>query len=253
MRAIVHAVSDRLADCELTYRDRVPIDVARARQQHADYCSLLLQLGVAVAIVDVSPAHADAVFVEDTALVLDEIAIAGAMGVPSRRAEVEAMVPVLQRWRRVLRPATGTLEGGDVLALGRDLFVGRSRRTDDQGIAALRQLVAPFGYRVHAVAVTGCLHLKTAVTSIGGDRLLANPHWIDMRAFAGRDVVAVPADEPGAANALLVGATVCLPASCPRTAAQLRARGLDVRTVDIGEFEKAEAGLTCLSLLFTDT
>jgi len=251
MRAIVHAVSDRLADCELTFRDRVPIDVARARQQHAAYCALLGELGVAVESVDVSPAHADAVFVEDTAVVLDEVAVAAAMGAPTRRAEVAAMLPVLQRWRLVLALRAGTLEGGDVLALDRDLFVGRSRRTDDRGIAAFCELVAPFGYRVHAVAVAGCLHLKTAVTAIGPGRLLADPRQVDARAFAGHDVVAVAADEPGAANALLVGATVCLPASCPRTAAQLAARGFAVRTVDIGEFEKAEAGLTCLSLLFT--
>ncbi len=251
LRAVVHAASPRLAECELTFAARTPIDIDRARRQHADYRALLTALGVEVILVDVSPAHADAVFVEDTAVVLDEVAIACAMGAASRRAEVDAMRPVLARHRRVLDlPPEGTLEGGDVLRCGRDLFVGNSRRTNPAGIAALRRLVSPFGYRVHPVDVHGCLHLKTAVTAVGERTLLANPAWIDPSALPDWDVLAVPRDEPNGANALLIGTAVCLPVSQPSTAAMLRARGHTVHVVDIGEFERAEAGMTCLSLLF---
>lgn len=247
--AIAHRVSDRLAECELTFARRLPIDVERARAQHQGYCDLLRRLGLDVHVVDVSPQHADAVFVEDTAVVLDEVAIATAMGAPSRREEVEAMLPVLARWRRVLRIADGTLEGGDVLRLGRDLFVGCSRRTDRAGIRACERLVAPLGYRVHAVPIERCLHLKTAVTAIGERTLLANPAWVDAAAFRECRVLAVPTDEPTGANVLRIGDAVCVPASHPATAALLRAQGLAVHTIDIGELEKAEAGLTCLSLL----
>lgn len=251
MRAIVHAVSPRLAECELTFATRTPIDVDRARHQHAAYCALLNGLGVEVTVVDVSPDHADAVFVEDTAVMLDEVAIATAMGTASRRAEVAAMRPVLARHRRVLDLPPGcTLEGGDVLRLGRDLFVGRSRRTNQAGIEALRSLVAPLGYRVHPVDVDGCLHLKTAATAVGERTLLVNPAWIDPRELRDCDVVQVPDDEPNGANALRIGAAVCLPTSQPSTAALLRARGHTVHCVDIREFERAEAGMTCLSLLF---
>src|SRR5262249_8045210 len=165
-RAIVHAVPAALARCELTFVARRPIDVARARAQHRDYCALLMDCGLAVEVMDSSPDHPDAVFVEDAAVVLDEVAIACAMGARSRRAEVEALLPALARHRPVRRIGKGTIEGGDVLRIGRTLFVGRSARTDDAGIAALTAIVAPLGYRVVPVGVRGCLHLKTACTAL---------------------------------------------------------------------------------------
>lgn len=251
MRALLHAVSARLPACELTFAAPAPIDVAIARAQHAAYAALLRRLGVAVTVVDVSPDHADSVFVEDTAVVLDELAILAAMGAASRHAEVTAIRPLLTRWRRTFDlPAGAHLEGGDVLRCDRDLFVGRSTRTDQGGIDALRTLVAPFGYRVHAVEVARCLHLKTAVTAVGDGVLLANPDLVDVRSFGAATVLAVPRAEPNGANALRIGSTVCLPTSQPATAALLRAHGLTVAAVDIGELEKAEAGMTCLCLLF---
>ena len=251
MRALVHAVSPQLDRCELTFAARVPIDVAAARRQHADYVAMLEDLGVEVTAVDCSPECPDAVFVEDAAIALDGLIVACSLGAASRRREVDNLLPWLLRFGPVARvrpPAT--LEGGDVLAMGRTLFVGRSARTNDAGIAALRALAAPRGYDVVAVDVRSCLHLETAVTVVADSLLLANPRWIDVRAFAGHTVLAVPDTEPGGANALRVGDSVCVPASQPRTAAMLAAHGLRVRTLDIGEFEKAEAGLTCLSLRF---
>ncbi len=250
MRALLHAPSPRLTECELTFQSRQPIDLDLARRQHGDYAALLADLGVATTIVDSAIAHADSVFVEDTAVVVEECAVLTRMGAPSRRAEVAAIAPQIARLRPIVQMPEGQLEGGDVLRLRRELFVGRSQRTDERGIAALRRVLAPHGYRVHSVAVHGCLHLKTAVTAVGDDLLLGNPRWFDAAVFGDREILEVPVDEPQGCNALLVGATACLPASAPKTALLLRARGIEVRTVDISEFEKAEAGMTCMSLLF---
>lgn len=250
MLAITHSVPDGLASCELTFLERRPIDLARAQKQHRDYCDLLRRCGAEVRTVDVAMDHADAAFVEDTALVLDEVAVAASLGAASRQAEVDRMVPVLAAHRRVVRiEPPATLEGGDVLRLGRTLFVGLSRRTNRQGVTALTAIVVPLGYRVVPVPVHGCLHLKTACTAIGDTALLGNAAWIDRAPFAGLEWIDVPAGEPGGGNTLGVGDAVCLSASFPRTADLLRARGCDVRTVAIDEFEKAEAGMTCLSLL----
>jgi dimethylargininase len=248
-RAIAHAVPAALARCELTFVARRPIDVGRARAQHRDYCALLMDCGLAVEVVDSSPDHPDAVFVEDAAVVLDEVAVACAMGAPSRRGEVEALLPALARHRPVRRMGAGTLEGGDVLRVGRTLFVGRSARTDDAGIAALAAIAGPLGYRVVPALVRGCLHLKTACTALADDVLLANPMWVDLAPFAGMRVVDVDPAEPFAANVLRLSGALVASASHARTAARVRALGLPLRTTDIGEFEKAEGGPTCLSLV----
>lgn len=249
-KALTHAVGARLEQCELTFADRVPIDVGRARAQHAAYCQLLRSCGASVRTAEVSPQCADAVFVEDVAVVLDEVAIAASMGVVSRRGEVDRMLPVLAEYRPVLRlEPPAQLEGGDVLRLGRRLFVGSSSRTNPAGADALRQLVAPFGYLVVPVAVAGCLHLKTGCTALDDETLLINPDWIDPRPFAGLAVLGVDHGEPGAANVLRLGSTVCMSQSHPRTADRVRDRGYAVRVADISEFEKAEAGMTCLTIL----
>jgi dimethylargininase len=248
--AIVHQVGDALLRCELTFVLRQPLDVALARRQHADYCRLLADCGLTVRSVDVCPDHADAVFVEDTAVVLAEVAIAAAIGAPSRRGEVEAMLPVLATYRPIERiTAPATLDGGDVLRHQRTLFVGLSTRTNAAGAAQLARLTARFGYRVVAVPVRGCLHLKTACTAVADDLLLCNPHWVDAASFGGLRTLAVPDREPFGANVLRLGDTIAAAAGCPRTCDLLAARGLTVRTVDIGELQKAEAGMTCLSLL----
>jgi len=254
MRAIVHAPGPAFAHCEVTFVARRPLDVARAQAQHRDYCTLLADHGVAVESVVVSPQHPDAVFVEDTAVVLDEVAVLGAMGARSRRGEVAAMAPVLQRHRAVQALAPpATLEGGDVLRVGRTLYVGRSARTDDRGIAALAAIAGPFGYCVVPVEVRGCLHLKTACTAAADDLLLANPAWLDLRPFAGKRVVAVDPAEPFGANLLRLDDALLASASHVRTNARLRAAGLTVHTVAIDELEKAEAGMTCMSLLLRRT
>src|SRR6267142_2441671 len=144
----------------------------------------------------------------------------------------------------------GTLEGGDVLRIGRKLFAGLTRRSNAEGLRQLPAILAPHKYEVIAVPVTGCLHLKSAVTHIGGNTLLANRAWFDTVPFAAYDWIDVDPAEPHAANALAFGGTIIFPASFPRTHARLEAQGFHVTPIDISELQKAESGLTCSSLLF---
>lgn len=248
--ALTHVVGSRLAECEVTFVERQRIDVDRARRQHDDYRATLRECGADVRVVEVSPESPDAVFVEDAAVALDELVVAAAMGAASRRAEVDHLMSVLEGFGTVVRIALpGTLEGGDVLRVGRTLYVGRSARTTASGVAALAGFAEPLGYRVVPVAVTGCLHLKTAVTALDEHTLLANPAWVDVAAFDGRRVVPVPDGEPFGANTLRVGTAVVLSRSHPATAALVTRLGYDVRGVDVSELEKAEAGVSCLAIL----
>jgi len=250
MIALTRHIGD-LSRCELTYRQREPIDNDRARRQHAAYAHLLGELGAHVVSLPAEPALPDAVFVEDACIVLDECAILPHMGAPSRRPERDSLAIALRAYRRVvwLEPP-GTLDGGDVLRLGRRLYVGLSTRTDAAGIAALRRHVEPLGYSIHPVPVQHCLHLKSACTAIGPESLLVNPDWVDVALFPGLEALAIAPAEPDAANVLRVGNTVVASARYPRTVERLVARGLAVRTVDNSEILKAEGGLTCTSVIF---
>jgi len=247
----MRGVPPTLADCELTFVEREPIDLDRAVAQHAAYAALLRSLGLEVLELPADPALPDCCFVEDVAVVLDEVALLAMPGAPSRRGEVRAVEEALARFRPLERTRLpATLEGGDVLRVGRRLFVGRSERTNEAGIARLAAVAEPLGYRVVPVTVTGCLHLKSAVTALDDERLLANPAWLDPSPLAGLGVVAVDPDEPGAANVLRVGGAVVAHPGFPRTIDRLAALGYAVRTLDVSEFVKAEAALTCKSLLF---
>jgi dimethylargininase len=253
--ALVREPSASLADCRLSWVERSPIDLARARAQHTGYCEALRAAGAEVRVLPALDHLPDAAFVEDTAVVVDEAAILGSTGVESRTAEVEAIVGALEPYRpvrRLDRPGA-TLEGGDVLRVGRTLYVGRSGRTNEAGVEALRQVLEPLGYRLRVVPVEGCLHLKTGCTSAGAGAVVLNPSWVSGRPFErdGLTVVPVASSEPWAANVLTVGDTLLVPAGNPSTARRLRAAGLDPVGVDISELQKAEAGLTCLSLLVT--
>ena len=250
MIAITHLPSPRLDRCELTFVERSAIDHELCLRQHEAYRRLLAECGAEVEVLSENLGCPDCAFVEDAAIVLDEVAVIGRMGVPSRRGETAAIERSLAKHRPVRRiehPAT--IEGGDVLRAGRTLLVGRSPRTGAAGIAALRDIAEPLGYRVTAVGVHGCLHLKTACTALDEETLLVNPAWLDATALTGFRAVAVPAEEPWAANVLRLGNHLCLPAAHSRTADLVAARGRRVHTVDLSEFAKAEAGATCLSLL----
>lgn len=250
MLALTRAVPASIAACELTHVARAPIDLALARVQHAAYERALAQAGCEVLRLPELPEHPDSVFVEDVAIVLDEAAILTRPGALSRRGEVASAAEALRAHRPLLRlEAPATLDGGDVLALGRTLFVGLSRRTNAEAITQLRALVAPHAYRVEGIQVEGALHLKTAVTRVAERALLVNPRWVDAARFAGWERIEIAASEPFAANALWLGGALLYGAAFPRTAERLRARGITVTSVDASELAKAEGGVTCCSLV----
>ncbi|HXI19933.1 MAG TPA: N(G),N(G)-dimethylarginine dimethylaminohydrolase [Gemmatimonadales bacterium] len=248
--ALTRAVSPRIAECELTFLARDPIDYRRAESQHAAYERCLEELGAVVERVPGDPAWADGVFIEDTAVVLDEVAVVTRPGAASRRGEVAGLAEALGRYRRVAAiEAPGTLDGGDVLRVGRLLYVGRSTRSDAEGIAQLARLVTRWGYTVVPVEFGGCLHLKSAATRVAETTVLLNPGWVAPHTFHGLDLVETHPAEPSAANALPCGDRLIYPAACPRTADRLARHGLRLRTVDLSELARAEGGVTCCSLL----
>jgi dimethylargininase len=257
MRAVVREVSPRLAECELTHLERDPIDVTRARHQHREYTQALRALGCVLEWLPPLPEYADAVFVEDTAVVVEELAVVTRPGVASRRGETPSVAAALARHLPVAQlTEPGCLEGGDVLRIGHSFYAGASPRTNQAGIAQLAQALGPFGYRVQAVALRACLHLKSACSFIPPDVLLVNPDWVEPAAFGNADtgggavrVVAVYEGEPYGANTLTVAGTTLVSAAYPRTRERLEAAGVTTHTLDVSELHKAEAALTCMSLL----
>jgi dimethylargininase len=250
--AITRAVSPRMAECELTHYERQPIDVALAEKQHEEYEDALRMLGCEVDHAPELPFHPDSVFVEDCAVVLDELAIITRPGVESRVGEVHTMAETLESYRKRLHyiESPGVLDGGDVLRIGRQLWVGLSGRSNVAAVAQLQELLIPMGYSVVGVKVNGCLHLKSAVTQIGPDTLLLNPGWIDSNIFKQYNLIETHPDEPCAANALLVGETVIYPVDYPLTALRLAEAGIDLWLIDNSEVIKAEGGVTCCSVVF---
>ena len=252
LTAITRAVSPSLGSCELTWLPRVAIDIEKAVAQHHSYEHALAEAGARLISLPALPNHPDAVFVEDPAIVLDEVAVLTSMGVASRRGEQESLATVLADFRPLIRmQLPAKLEGGDVMRVGRDLFVGLSDRTDAAGVTQLADQLRPYEYRVHAVELRNCLHLKSACTYIGDGCILANREWFDVAAVRGPwRFVDVAPDEPGAANALRAGNTVLIPDAFPKTAEILRCEGFQVRPLILSELLKAESGVTCSSLLF---
>lgn len=247
--AFTRAVSSRLAECQLTHQDRVPIDAARAAVQHAGYEQALRDAGFEVIRLPELPDDPDAVFVEDTALLLGDHAILTRPGVASRADEVESTAAGLADHFTLHRIETGHVDGGDVLRIGQRLYVGLSTRTDQAGIDALAALAQPLGFEVIRAELRDCLHLKTGATLAAPGLLLVNPQAVDPAQFAGVEPLAVDPAEPAAANCVMAGERLILAAGNPVTAAKLRARGLNVVEVDVSELQKAEAGGTCMSLI----
>jgi dimethylargininase len=249
--ALVHAPSPLLNDGQRTHRAREAIDFERAQAQHGAYCLALRESALAVRLLDVNRDEPDGVFIEDTAIVLDEVAILCSMGTETRRREPAAIESILAEFRDVRRiELPAQIEGGDVLRIGRELLVGFSCRTNAAGIEALAGIAGPLGYKVSAVPVGGCLHLKTACTALPDGRMLVNSGWIDTAALRDRELVEVTSDEPWAANVLPIGNRVILPSAHLRMTEQIERLGFEPLTVDISEFAKAEGGVTCLSLIF---
>jgi len=220
-------------------------------EEHALYERCLDQLGCRVQHLPDTPDLPDSVFVEDTAVVFDDLAVIARPGARSRRPEVPSVVEALRPHRRLaFIEAPGTLDGGDVLVTPGTAYVGISGRTNAAGARQLAALLTPLGMQVETVDVTGCLHLKSAVTPAGDRLLVLNPSWVDRAIFSTFDVIEIDPSEPFAANVLRAGGRVMCAAEHPRTRARLDAAGISTLSVPAGELAKAEGGLTCGSLIF---
>ena len=248
--AITRQVSPRFNECEITHIDRSPIDINIARAQHRGYIQALQDMGCEVIELPAEADLPDSVFVEDTAFILPEVAVITRPGADSRKPETESIVRALQPYRDLLfirEPAT--VDGGDVLVLDKDIFVGISTRSNQAAVEQMNALLGKFGYCAHSVEMHDCLHLKTAVTRVDAKTLLINRNWVDAQRFAGFDLIEVDPSEPLAANCLPVDDVIIFPAAFPKTRAKLEARGYEVRTVQVDELAKAEGAVTCCSLI----
>ena len=249
-RALTRPVPESLADCTLTHIGRSAIDLGRARAQHAEYEEVLERHGWPVERMPAAMELPDSVFIEDTAVVFDEIAVITRPGASSRQSETDVVAAALAQHRRLAAiGAPATLDGGDVLRAGREVYVGMSGRSNAEGLRQLAAIVSPYGYRVHGVATRGCLHLKSAATCATDRMLVINPEWLDGLQISGFECVEVADGEPFAANVVRLGECVLVSAAAPRTRARLESRGVSTVAVDLSELAKAEGALTCCSLL----
>lgn len=248
--ALTRSVPPSIVHCELTHLKREPIDFARAAAQHNLYVRQLLALGCVVQRLPDLPELPDSVFVEDTALVLPEIAIIARPGAASRRREVASVADALRPHRplKFIRPPA-TLDGGDVLVIGYTIYVGDSTRTNAEGIRQLADIASAYNYDVRPVKVSRCLHLKSAVTQVSEDVILLNSAWVDASAFEDMHPIEVHPSEPFAANALWIGENVIYPANYAETRLRLEEKGINVHSVEADELQKAEGGVTCCSIL----
>lgn len=249
--ALMKEVSTNISDCEITNITRIPIDYDTAVEQHTNYAETIRKLGYKIHMMKADD-HPDSVFIEDTAIVLDELAVITNPGASSRRAETQAVAEALHIYRdlKYIKP-TGTLDGGDVLQLGRTLYVGKSCRSSAVGISQLRDILKPFGYEVISIPVQGCLHLKSAVSLVAENTLLLNPSWVNPDRFGNINrFITVHPSEPYGANALFLENTTVYSTEYPKTRKKLIAEGINVVSLDISELAKAEGEMTCCSIIF---
>jgi dimethylargininase len=248
MLAIVRPPSPQLADGLVTHIDRLPVDVGAARRQWQAYVDVLAGNGWQVIEAPSADSCPDGVFVEDTAVVFGDLAVCTRPGAPSRRAEVDTIEPLLAaaglHVHRIIAP--GTLDGGDVLKVGRTAYVGRGARTNDDGIHQLRRLLAPAGWEVVAVPLSKVLHLKSAVAALPDGTIVGWPPALnDVSVFP--SFLAVP-EEAGAHVVDLGSRRLLIDANAVASQQVLRGRGYVPVPVDIGEFVKLEGCVTCLSV-----
>lgn len=249
--AITRHVSSRFNECELTHLARQPIDVGVARRQHHVYEQTLVSLGCQLVRLPELPELPDSVFVEDTAVVLPELALITRPGADSRRPEADSTADALHPYRNLLFiDAPATVDGGDVLVAGKQIFVGLSSRTNPAALEQMQHLLGNHGYQITAIEVKDCLHLKSAVTVVAPDTLLINPAWVDRSHFKDFEALEIDPSEPYAANGLPINGTVIFPRAFPETRARLEARGIKTASVDVSELAKAEGAVTCCSLIF---
>lgn len=248
--AITRKLSSSIINCELTHIERIPIDLQIASEQHQQYENALNSIGCNVISLPEMPDMPDSVFVEDTAVILDEVAIITNPGAVSRQPEIDSIAEVLQKYRKVIHiQAPATVDGGDVLVVGKYIYVGLSSRSNLQAVEQMQNSLKEFGYQVFGVEVRGCLHLKSAVTKVAENTLLINPSWVDKNLFTHADFIEIDPSEPLAANCLLIGDSVIYPTSFRKTRKKLEDKGINLILVDADELAKAEGAVTCCSLI----
>ena len=249
--AITRKVSPKISLCELSHLERQPIDFDNASRQHQEYEQCLTEAGCQVNGLPAEPDLPDSVFVEDAAVVFDELAIITRPGADSRKPEIDSVAEALKPYRTLFfirQP--GTMDGGDVLKVGKHVFVGITPRTNLAAIDQMAEILAPYGYSVKGVPVHGCLHLKSAVTQVAEHTLLINPAWVEKSEFEGMEFIEVDPDEPFGANALFIEGKVIYPAAFEKTRRRLEGHEITIQTVNASELAKAEGGVTCCSLIF---
>jgi dimethylargininase len=250
--AITREVSSRFNECEITHIDRTPIDVSIARTEHHGYVKALKQLGCQVIELPEEPDLPDSVFVEDAAFILDEVAVITRPGADSRKPETESIIRALSPHRPLVHvTAPATVDGGDVLVLGKNIYVGISTRSNDAAIRQMQELLNQYGYKVTGVKMHDCLHLKTAVTRVDEKNLLINPKWVDTIHFKDFNWIEVDPSEPFAANCLPVGKAIIYPTAFPNTQRRLEQNGFEIASVNVAELAKAEGAVTCCSLIIS--
>ncbi|HUM26800.1 MAG TPA: arginine deiminase family protein [Anaerolineales bacterium] len=248
--AITRKISPRFNECEVTHIERTPIDLNVARAQHQEYVHALAALGCQVIELPEEPDLPDSVFVEDTAFILPEVAVITRPGADSRKPETESIIRALSSYRPLVHVTEpGTVDGGDVLVLGKNIYIGNSTRSNTDAVHQIQQMLDHYGYTVTAVDMHDCLHLKTALTKVDDKTLLINPNWVDTSHFKGFDWIEVDSAEPFAANCLPVGDGIIFPTAFPKTSKKLEARGYKIQAVNVAELAKAEGAVTCCSLI----
>lgn len=251
--AITREVSPRFSECEITHIERTPIDLDTARAQHRSYVQALQALGCTVIELPAEPELPDSVFVEDTAFILPEVAVITRPGADSRKPETESIVRALApliELVHVREPAT--VDGGDVLVLGKNVYVGLSTRSNREAVEQLNSLLGDFGYTVTGIPLEDCLHLKSAVTRVDDGTLLIHKGWVDASHLAGYDLIEVDPSEPSAANCLPLGDSIIFPTDFPKIRERLEAAGYKIMPVDVSELAKAEGAVTCCSLIINE-
>lgn len=251
LTAITRKISPDFNQCELTHLGRQTINIDKAIRQHDQYEHVLESLGVNVISLPAEAGLPDSVFVEDVAVVFNEVAVITHPGAKSRRGEIASIEKELSAFRKIVRiEPPAILDGGDVLVINKSIYVGLSSRSKIEGLQHLQTTLTVYGYEVKGLEVHKCLHLKSAVTKVADHLVLINPFWIDKSNFTEFELIEVDQSEPFAANGLLIGDQLIYPNAYPKTFAKLQQAGIKVITLDISEISKAEGAVTCCSLIF---
>jgi len=249
--AITRNISPRFNECEITHIERAPIDLEVARRQHRDYVEALKSLGCEVLELPAEVDLPDSVFVEDTAFILPEVTVITRPGADSRKPETVSIAQALSpRTKLIYIREPATIDGGDVLVISRNIFVGLSTRSNKEAIDQLNVLLKEYGYTVKGVHLHDCLHLKSAISRVDDHTLLINRNWVDAESFTGYDLIDLDPSEPFAANCLPVGDSIIYPSSFPKTREKLENLGYKIVRVEVDELAKAEGAVTCCSLIF---